>query len=657
MADLKHPELEDLLREDRTFAPPVAFQARAHVADQSIYAEAERDPEAFWARLAGELEWSRGWDRVLDWHPPHAKWFVGGKLNASVNCLDRHVRGARRNKAALVWEGEPGDRRTLTYFDLYRQVSAFANVLKGLGIKKGDRVGMYLPLVPELVISMLACARIGAIHSVVFGGFSAESLRDRMNDMKASLLITADGGYRRGQIVPLKQVADEAVADVPSIKNVVVVQRGGGEMPVHIKQGRDHWYHRLMQDAALACDAEPMDAEDMLYILYTSGTTGKPKGIVHTTGGYLVGTYATAKLVFDLREDDVYWCTADIGWVTGHSYVVYGPLANGATVFMYEGAPDWPQKDRFWALIERYGVTILYTAPTAIRAFMRWGTEWPRRHDLSSLRLLGSVGEPINPEAWIWYYHFIGGDRCPVVDTWWQTETGAIMITPLPGVTTLKPGSATRPFPGISAEIRNERGDAIEVGGGLLALTRPWPAMLRGIYGDPDRYVKQYWNKWGLGVYVTGDGAKRDAEGYFWLLGRVDDVINVAGHRIGTMEVESALVDHPSVAEAAVVGRAHEIKGQAIAAFVTLKDGVVDGTRTTKDIANELKEHVVKKIGAIARPDDILFTPDLPKTRSGKIMRRLLRDIAEGKALGDMTTLADSAAVEKLKANYEEEYG
>ena len=400
-----------------------------------------------------------------------------------------------------------------------------------------------------------------------------------------------------------------------------------------------------------------MDAEDMLYILYTSGTTGKPKGIVHTTGGYLVGTYATAKLVFDLRDDDVYWCTADIGWVTGHSYVVYGPLANGATVFMYEGAPDWPQKDRFWALIERYGVTILYTAPTAIRAFMRWGTEWPRRHDLSSLRLLGSVGEPINPEAWIWYYHFIGGDRCPVVDTWWQTETGAIMITPLPGVTTLKPGSATRPFPGISAEIRNERGDAIEVGGGLLALTRPWPAMLRGIYGDPRRYVQQYWSKWGSGVYVTGDGAKRDADGYFWLLGRVDDVINVAGHRIGTMEVESALVDHPSVAEAAVVGRAHEIKGQAIAAFVTLKDGVADGTRSTKDIANELKEHVVKKIGAIARPDDILFTPDLPKTRSGKIMRRLLRDIAEGKALGDMTTLADSAAVEKLKANYEEEYG
>ena len=657
MADLKHPELEDLLREDRAFAPPADFQARANVADPSIYAEAERDPEAFWGRLAGELEWSRGWDRVLDWQPPHAKWFVGGKLNASVNCLDRHVRGARRNKAALVWEGEPGDRRTLTYFDLYRQVSAFANVLKGLGIKKGDRVGMYLPLVPELVISMLACARIGAIHSVVFGGFSAESLRDRMNDMKASLLITADGGYRRGQIVPLKQVADEAVADVPSIENVVVIQRGGQGMPVHIKEGRDHWYHRLMQEAPLECDAEPMDAEDMLYILYTSGTTGKPKGIVHTTGGYLVGTYATAKLVFDLRDDDVYWCTADIGWVTGHSYVVYGPLANGATVFMYEGAPDWPQKDRFWALIERYGVTILYTAPTAIRAFMRWGTEWPRRHDLSSLRLLGSVGEPINPEAWIWYYHFIGGDRCPVVDTWWQTETGAIMITPLPGVTTLKPGSATRPFPGISAEIRNERGDAIEVGGGLLALTRPWPAMLRGIYGGPRRYVQQYWSKWGSGVYVTGDGAKRDADGYFWLLGRVDDVINVAGHRIGTMEVESALVDHPSVAEAAVVGRAHEIKGQAIAAFVTLKDGVADGTRSTKDIANELKEHVVKKIGAIARPDDILFTPDLPKTRSGKIMRRLLRDIAEGKALGDMTTLADSAAVEKLKANYEEEYG
>jgi acetyl-CoA synthetase len=657
MADQKtNAEFDDLLREDRIFPPTAEFRARAVVRDESVYAEAARDPEAFWARFAGELEWSRKWDTVLDWQPPHAKWFVGGKINASVNCLDRHVRGPRRNKAALIWEGEPGDRRTLTYFDLFRQVSAFANVLTSLGVRKGDRVAIYLPLIPELAISMLACARIGAVHSVVFGGFSAESLRDRINDSQCRLLVTADGGFRRGQVVPLKLVADEAVSDTPSIEHVVVVQRGGAQSPVTMKGGRDHWYHDLMKDASFKCDPEPMDAEDMLYILYTSGTTGKPKGIVHTTGGYLVGTYATTKLVFDLREDDVYWCTADIGWVTGHSYVVYGPLANGATVLMYEGAPDWPQKDRFWSLIEQHGVTVFYTAPTAIRAFMRWGTEWPKKHDLSSLRLLGSVGEPINPEAWVWYYRFIGGERCPVVDTWWQTETGAIMITPLPGVTTLKPGSATRPFPGISAEIRNERGETVEVGGGLLALTRPWPSMLRGIYGEPDRYVSQYWNKWGSGVYVTGDGAKRDADGYFWLLGRVDDVINVAGHRIGTMEVESALVDHPSVAEAAVVGRAHEIKGQAIAAFVTLKEGA-QARAQSPELITELKEHVVRKIGAIARPDDILFTADLPKTRSGKIMRRLLRDIAEGKALGDTTTLADPAVVAKLKANYEEEYG
>jgi len=654
MADPIH-EIDDLLREDRTFPPPPDFRARAIAQDESLYAEADRDPEAFWARFAAELEWSRPWDRILDWQPPHAKWFVGGRINASVNCLDRHLRGPRRNKAALIWEGEPGDRRTLTYFELYRQVSTFANVLKTLGVRKGDRVAIYLPLIPELAISMLACARIGAVHSVVFGGFSAESLRDRINDSTCRLLITADGSHRRGQVVRLKQVADEAVASTPSIEHVVVVQRGAG-IPAVTMGPRDRWYHELMRDASFTCDPEPMDSEDMLYILYTSGTTGKPKGIVHTTGGYLVGTYATTKLVFDLREEDVYWCTADIGWVTGHSYVVYGPLANGATVLMYEGAPDWPKKDRFWSLIEQYGVTVFYTAPTAIRAFMKWGTEWPKQHDLSTLRLLGSVGEPINPEAWIWYYKFIGGARCPVVDTWWQTETGAIMISPLPGVTTLKPGSATRPFPGISAEIRTERGDKVEVGGGLLALTRPWPSMLRGIYGDPDRYVRQYWNKWGSGVYVTGDGAKRDADGYYWLLGRVDDVINVAGHRIGTMEVESALVDHPSVAEAAVVGRAHEIKGQAIAAFVTLKEGVAPGA-LPKDLIDGLKEHVVKKIGAIARPDDILFTADLPKTRSGKIMRRLLRDIAEGKALGDTTTLADPAVVAKLKANYEEEYG
>jgi acetyl-CoA synthetase len=653
----KHAEFDDLLREDRVFPPSDQFRAHAVVRDERVYVDADRDPEGHWARLAGELEWSRPWHQVLDWQPPHAKWFVGGQLNASVNCVDRHARGPRRNKAAIIWEGEPGDRRTLTYFDLQREVSKCANVLKSLGTKKGDRVALYMPLVPELAIAMLACARIGAVHSVVFGGFSAESLRDRINDAQARLLVTADGGFRRGQIVQLKQVADEAVAGTPSIEHVVVFKRGGDVLiPVTMKEGRDHWYHELMAKASSRCDAEAMDAEDMLYILYTSGTTGKPKGIIHTTGGYMVGTYATTKMVFDLKEDDVFWCTADLGWVTGHSYVVYGPLANGATVVMYEGAPDWPEKDRFWSLIEHYGVTVFYTAPTAIRAFMRWGTEWPKRRDLSSLRLLGSVGEPINPEAWVWYQQVIGNGRCPIVDTWWQTETGAIMITPLPGVTKTKPGSATRAFPGIKAEIRNERGDTVDVGGGLLAITAPWPSMLRGIYGDPDRYVRQYWNKWGPGVYVTGDGAKCDADGYFWLLGRVDDVINVAGHRIGTMEVESALVDHPSVAEAAVVGRAHEIKGQAIAAFVTLKEGA-NYKPGSKELIDNLKEHVVKKIGAIARPDDILFAADLPKTRSGNIMRRLLRDIAEGKALGDTTTLADPAVVARLKANYEEEYG
>jgi acetyl-CoA synthetase len=651
MSDPKTAEFSDLLREDRRFPPPEAFRARALVRDESIYAEAERDPEAFWAGFARELEWSTPWTQVLDWQPPHARWFVGGKLNASVNCVDRHLNGPRRNKAAIIWEGEPGDRRTLTYHDLHREVSQFANVLKSLGIRKGDRVALYLPLIPELAIAMLACARIGAIHSVVFGGFSSESLRDRINDAQATVLVTADGGFRRGQIVPLKQVADEALEGTPSIKHVVVVQRGHSEMPVHVKEGRDHWYHRVMQDASTRCEPEPMDAEDMLYILYTSGTTGKPKGIVHTTGGYLTGTYATTKLVFDLKDEDVYWCTADIGWVTGHSYVVYGPLANGATVLMYEGAPDWPQKDRFWSLIEKYGVSVFYTAPTAIRAFMRWGIEWPAKHDLSSLRLIGSVGEPINPEAWVWYYRYIGAERCPVVDTWWQTETGAIMITPLPGVTTTRPGSASRPFPGIKAEIKNERGETVPTGGGLLALTRPWPSMLRGIYGDPERYVRQYWGKWGPAVYVTGDGAKLDEEGNFWLLGRVDDVLNVAGHRIGTMEVESALVDHPSVAEAAVVGRPHEIKGQAIAAFVTLKEG----RHGSREHIDELKEHVAKKIGAIARPDDIIFTADLPKTRSGKIMRRLLRDIAEGKAVGDTTTLADPSVVARLKTQYEAE--
>ncbi len=654
MSEQKPPaEIAALLREDRRFPPSPMFAAQANARDEDVYARAARDPEAFWAAFASELEWFEPWKQVLDWKPPHARWFVGGTLNASVNCVDRHVRGARRNTAAIVWEGEPGERRTLTYFDLYRQVSQFANVMKSLGVKRGDRVAIYLPLVPELAIAMLACARIGAVHSVVFGGFSAESLRDRINDSQCAMLITADGGWRRGQVVPLKQMADEALEQTPSIHSVVIVQRlQNSSAPVHIREGRDHWYHQLMQDASNVCAPEPMDAEDMLYILYTSGTTGKPKGIVHTTGGYLVGTYATTKWVFDLKENDVYWCTADIGWVTGHSYVVYGPLSNGATIVMYEGAPDWPRKDRFWEIIERYGVTIFYTAPTAIRAFMRWGTDWPQRRDLSSLRLLGSVGEPINPEAWIWYHRYIGGERCPVVDTWWQTETGAIMITPLPGLTSTAPGSATRPFPGITAEIKSESGETLSSGGGLLAITKPWPSMLRGIYGDPGRYASQYWSRWTPDVYFTGDGAKLDADGFFWLLGRVDDVLNVAGHRIGTMEVESALVDHPRVAEAAVVGRPHEIKGQAVAAFVTLKEG----TAASETLIAELKDHVVRKIGAIARPDDIIFSADLPKTRSGKIMRRLLRDIAEGKALGDTTTLADPAVVAKLRDQYQEDH-
>ncbi|MDP3717416.1 MAG: acetate--CoA ligase [Acidobacteriota bacterium] len=650
MSDPVSPEIEALLNEHRSFPPPQAFAADAVMNDPGIYARAAKDPEAFWAGFAKELDWIQPWSKVLDWNPPDAKWFVDGKINVAANCLDRHARSWRRNKAAFIWEGEPGDRRTLTYFDLYRQVCQFANVLKKLGVQKGDRVALYMPLVPELAIAMLSCARIGAVHSVVFGGFSAESLRDRINDSSCKVLVTADGGWRRGQVVPLKQMADEALEGTPSIEHVVIVQRlQGSPLPIHVKEGRDHWYHRLMQDASYDCPAEPMDAEDMLYILYTSGTTGKPKGIVHTTGGYLVGAYATTKWVFDLKEDDVYWCTADIGWVTGHSYVVYGPLANGATVVMYEGAPDWPKKDRLWEIVARYGVSVFYTAPTAIRAFMKWGTDWPARHDLSSLRLLGSVGEPINPEAWIWYHLHIGGSRCPIVDTWWQTETGAIMITPLPGITRTKPGSATHSFPGISAEILTDKGDHVPVGGGLLAITKPWPSMLRTIYGDHDRYQTQYWSRWGKDIYFTGDGAKKDDEGYHWLLGRVDDVLNVAGHRIGTMEVESALVDHPKVAEAAVVGRTHEIKGHAIAAFVTVKEGV----HHSESLADDLKRHVAHKIGAIARPDDIIFSADLPKTRSGKIMRRLLRDIAEGKALGDTTTLADPSVVAKLKEQYE----
>jgi len=640
--------LDDLLREKRTFTASASFRRQATVRDDSLHRRAKRDPEKFWASIASELTWEKRWKKVLDWKVPYAKWFVGGKLNVSVNCLDRHLEGFRRNKAALIWEGEPGERRTYTYKDLHREVCQFANALKKLGVQTGDRVAIYLPLIPELPIAMLACARIGAPHTIVFGGFSAESLRDRINDAQAKVLITADGGYRRGNHVPLKQFADEAVGGCPSIDHVVVVQRG--DFKIHFKEGRDHWWHRLMEDTSADCPAVPLDSEHLLYILYTSGTTGKPKGIVHTTGGYLTGVYATTKYVFDLREEDVYWCTADIGWVTGHSYVVYGPLANGATVVMYEGSPDWPDRGRFWQIVAKYGVTVFYTAPTAIRAFMKWGDAIPKSHDLSSLRLLGTVGEPINPEAWVWYHSRIGGGRCPVVDTWWQTETGMILITPFPGVTKLKPGSATLPFPGVDAAVVNERGEEVKTGGGYLVLRRPWPAMLRGIYGDPERYEKQYWSRF-PGMYFTGDGAKRDKDGYFWLLGRVDDVMNVAGHRLGTMEVESALVDHSSVAEAAVVGVEHEIKGTAIAAFVTLKEGRHSGL----ELVDELKEHVVKKIGAIARPDQILFSAELPKTRSGKIMRRLLRDIAEGRALGDTTTLADPSVVAALKQKYEEE--
>jgi acetyl-CoA synthetase len=651
--------IDVLLQENRKFPPSEEFRRAAHVCDDSLYEEAAADPEAFWAKMAAELEWIKPWDKVLEWTPPHVKWFIGGKLNIAANCIDRHVEGGWRNKAALIWEGEPGDHRTLTYWDLYREVTKFANVLKGLGVKKGDRVAIYLPLVPEAAISMLACARIGAIHSVVFGGFSPESLRDRINDAEAKVLITADGGYRRGQVIPLKRNADKALEECPSIRHVIVVQRragsGGDESFAEMQEGRDHWWHRLMHKAEMHCEPEPMDSEDVLYILYTSGTTGKPKGIVHTTGGYLTGVAATTKLVFDLRDHDVFWCTADVGWVTGHSYLVYGPLANGATCVMYEGAPDWPEKDRFWDICARHGVTILYTAPTAIRAFMKWGDEYPARHDLSRIRLLGSVGEPINPEAWMWYREHIGGNRCPIVDTWWQTETGAIVISPLPGVTETKPGSATRALPGYTAELLDSTAERIEVGGGLLALTQPWPSMLRTIWNDDERYVNTYFTKWDKrpDLYFPGDGAKRDDDGYFWIMGRVDDVLNVAGHRIGTMEVESALVEHPAVAEAAVVGKAHELKGQSIAAFVTLREGRKQST----ELRDELKKFVADKIGALARPDDILFSADLPKTRSGKIMRRLLRDIAEGRALGDTTTLADPNVVASLKEQYEDKEG
>ena len=645
--------IEALLEEARVFASPEGFANNAHVNDDSVFAQAAADPEAFWASIADELHWFKKWDQVLDESdPPFYKWFVGGKLNITYNCLDRHLTSWRRNKAAIVWEGEPGDQVVLTYYDLWREVNKFANALKGLGVKRGDRVTLYMGMVPELAIAMLACARIGAPHSIVFGGFSAEALADRINDAQGNVLVTCDGGWRRGGIVPLKRMADDAVDRCPTIESVVVVKRIGDEAAIEMKEGRDHWWHELMDSADLRCEPEEMDAEDMLYILYTSGTTGKPKGIVHTTGGYSTQTYITTKWVFDMKDEDVYWCTADIGWVTGHSYIVYGPLQNGATTVMYEGAPDFPGRDRFWDIIEKYGITILYTAPTAIRAFMRWGDQWPAKHDMSSLRLLGSVGEPINPEAWIWYQKNIGGDRCPIVDTWWQTETGAILITPLPGYTATKPGSATKTFPGISAAILDEAGNVVQEGGGYLVIQRPWPAMLRTIYGDPERFKEQYWSRY-PGLYFTGDGAKIDSDGYFWVLGRVDDVMNVAGHRLSTMEIESALVDHQSVAEAAVIGKTHDLKGQAVSAFVLLIEGVDPGDT----LVDELKKHVTQKIGPIARPDDIFFTADLPKTRSGKIMRRLLRDVAEGRALGDTTTLLDANIVDQLRGQYEDSEG
>jgi acetyl-CoA synthetase len=645
-------DIESVLKEERVFEPPKEFSAKAHIKSfqdyEKLYKQAQDDPDGFWAGMARELDWFKPWEKVLEWNPPFAKWFVGGRTNIAHNCLDRHLTTARKNKAAIIWEGEPGDERILTYQALYREVCKFANVLKNIGVKAGDRVAIYMPMVPELPIAMLACARIGATHSVVFGGFSADALRDRINDAQAKVVVTADGGYRRGGEIPLKKAVDEAVQQTPSIEHVIVYRRTGS--PVHMEPGRDHWWHELMANASEECPAESLDAEHPLYILYTSGTTGQPKGIVHTTGGYMLGTYLTTKWVFDLKEEDTYWCTADIGWVTGHSYIVYGPLANGATSLMYEGAPNWPEWDRFWRIVDKYQVNVFYTAPTAIRAFVRAGEQWPRKHKLTSLRLLGTVGEPINPEAWMWYHRVIGKGRCPIVDTWWQTETGMIMITPLPGATPTKPGSATRPFPGVVADIVTRDGQSVPPNaGGYLVIKRPWPAMLRTIYGDPERYTRQYWSEI-AGVYFTGDGARRDENGYFWIMGRVDDVVNVSGHRLGTMEVESALVSHPSVAEAAVVGRPDDVKGQAIAAFVTLESG-----RAASDaLKQELRQHVAKEIGAFARPDDIRFTDALPKTRSGKIMRRLLREIASGSEVrGDVTTLEDLSILAKLREEEE----
>ncbi|MEP6742771.1 MAG: acetate--CoA ligase [bacterium] len=640
--------IESLQQEDRVFPPPPEFSEKAHIKSMAelerLRADATKDPEGFWARMAEELHWFKKWDTVLKWELPHAEWFGGGRINVSYNCLDRHLQTWRRNKAALIWEGEPGDQRTLTYQQLHVEVCKFANVLKGSGVEKGDRVALYMPLIPELAISMLACARIGATHSVIFGGFSSAALIDRINDASCKLVVTADGGWRRGKEVKLKPAVDEALKQTPSVKTCIVVRRTGES--INMVPGRDHWWHEVMTNADLVSPAAELDSEHPLYILYTSGTTGKPKGILHTTAGYLLQAHLSTKWVFDLKDEDIYWCTADIGWVTGHSYVVYGPLSNGATVLMYEGAPNHPEPDRFWDIIERHRVNILYTAPTAIRAFIKWGEQWPLKHDLSSLRLLGTVGEPINPEAWIWYHQIIGKGVCPIVDTWWQTETGAIMITPLPGATPTKPGSATKPFPGIEVAVLTRDGQEVGANeGGYLVIKRPWPAMLRTIWGDDERYREQYWSQI-ENIYFAGDGARRDQDGYFWIMGRIDDVINVSGHRLGTAEVESALVSHEAVAEAAVVARPDELKGSAIVAFVTL-----EGSHTPSEQLNaELRAHVVKEIGALARPDDLRFTDALPKTRSGKIMRRLLREIAtSGSVAGDVTTLEDFSVLEKLR--------
>ena len=645
--------IESLSTETRLFPPPAEFSAQAHIKSfkeyEKLYAEAAKDPAGFWAKQAEDLEWFQKWDTVLEWEEPHAKWFVGGKLNISYNCIDRHLKSWRKNKAAIIWEGEPGEIRTLTYLQLYRQVCKFANVMKKLGIVKGDRVAIYMPLVPELAIAMLACARIGATHTVIFGGFSADAIRDRVNDGKCKMIVTADGGYRRGSEIKLKDVVDEAVLQTPSVRSVIVFKRTGNE-DVKMRPGRDHWWHEMMEIVEDDCEAARLDSEHPHFILYTSGTTGKPKGILHTTGGYLTQAAYTTKMVFDLKDEDVYWCTADIGWVTGHTYVVYGPLANGATVFMYEGAPNYPEPDRFWRLIDRHKVTIFYTAPTAIRAFIKWGEQHPLRHNLDSLRLLGTVGEPINPEAWMWYHEIIGKGRCPIVDTWWQTETGAIMISPLPGATPTVPGTATRPIPGIIVDIVTKSGKSVKTNeGGYLVIKHPFPAMLRTIWGDDERYKKTYWSEI-KNCYFAGDGARRDAHGYFWIMGRVDDVINVSGHRLGTAEIESALVSHEMVAEAAVVGRPDDLKGQAISAFVTLEGG-----RTgNEELKAELRAHVAHEIGSLAKPDDIRFTDMLPKTRSGKIMRRLLREIAAGGAIaGDVTTLEDFSVLEKLRQDEE----